>query len=147
MSRTTALRGQHDSLVTLAGEITAAADALAHTGDIEPLQKLLRVLDTILTAHLASEDRLLYPELLASGDRKTATVASRFCEEMGGLTNSYAEFAARWNSPEALLADPAGFKRAWTTLEGALSFRIQREDAELYPLADALAREPERNAG
>ena len=147
MSRTSALRRQHDSLVALAGQITTAAEALADSSQSEPLQRLLRELDTILTTHLASEDRLLYPELLASGDRKTATVASRFCEEMGGLTNSYADFAARWNSPEALLADPAGFKRAWTTLEGALSFRIQREDAELYPLADALAREPERNAG
>lgn len=145
MSRTTALRKQHDAITALAGDITRAAENLSDADAAEKIHRLLRQIDTILTTHLASEDRLLYPEMLASADRRTASTASRFCEEMGGLTTSYAEFAARWLSAGALLADPAGFKRDWTGLEGALSFRIQRENAELYPLADALG--DERQAG
>lgn len=147
MSRTSALRKQHDAIAVLAADVTRAADALAEGGAAEPLQRLLRQLDTILTAHLASEDRLLYPELLASGHRRAAATASRFCEEMGGLTDSYGEFAARWRTAGALLADPAGFKRDWTALSGALAFRIQRENAELYPLADALNDTSGREAG
>lgn len=147
MSRTTALRKQHDAIAVLARDITQAAESVTDTDSAERLQRLLRQLNTILTTHLASEDRMLYPELLASGDHRTAATASRFCEEMGGLTNSYGEFAARWPSAESLLADPAGFKRDWTVLEGALGFRIQRENAELYPLADALSDASRRNAG
>ena len=147
MSRTSALRKQHDAIGVLAGDITLAADSLAETGRAEPLQRLLHQLDTLLTTHLASEDRLLYPEMLASDDRRTAEIASRFCEEMGGLTSTHAAFAARWLTAAALLADPAGFKRDWTTLAGALAFRIQRENAELYPLADAASEGPERLAG
>lgn len=145
MSRTTALRKQHDAIAILAEDITRAADAMVNGAAAEPLQRLLRQLDTVLTTHLASEDRLLYPELRACGDRRAAATASRFCEEMGGLTDSYGEFAARWRSSEALLADPATFKREWASLSGALAFRIQRENAELYPLADALG--DEREAG
>ena len=147
MSRTTDLRKQHDAIALLAGDISRAAAALAETGAAEALYGLLHQFDTILTAHLASEDRLLYPELLASDDRRTAAIASRFCEEMGGLNSTYAEFAARWPSAAALMADPAGFQRDWTVLEGALGFRIQRENAELYPLADALKDTSEHQAG
>ena len=147
MSRTTALRKQHDAIAVLAADITSAAKGQIDSEAAERLQRLMRQLDTILTTHLASEDRLLYPELLASGDHRTAATASRFCEEMGGLTNSYREFTARWRSVDALLTDPAGFKRDWATLEGALGFRMQRENAELYPLADALSEASERKVG
>lgn len=147
MSRTAALRKQHDAIAVLAADITRAAGVLDDAGEAEHMLRLLRQLETILTTHLSSEDRLLYPELLASGDRRTAATASRFCEEMGGLTASYGEFSARWRSAEALLADPRAFKRDWTILEGALSFRIQRENAELYPLADALSDAWEHKAG
>ena len=147
MSRIAALRQEHDALAALAEDITRAANVLSGSEEAERLERLLVQFDTILTTHLADEDRQLYPQLLASGDRRTAATASRFCEEMGGLAHSYTEFAARWRSAETLLADPAGFKRAWTALEGALAFRIQRENAELYPLADALAHEADSNAG
>ena len=141
VSRTSSLRKQHDALVALAGEIGDACAALGHGDDAAHLHGLLGQFDTILTAHLASEDRLLYPEMLAAADRKTAALASRFCEEMGGLVADYARFAAHWNSAEALRANPDGFRREWTELNGALNFRIQRENAELYPLADALGDE------
>ena len=147
MSRTTALRKQHDAIGILAADVSQSVDALGDAGEAEQMLRRLRQLDTILTTHLSSEDRLLYPELLASGDHRTAATASRFCEEMGGLTSSYAAFAARWSSAKALLADPAAFKRDWTVLVGALSFRIQRENAELYPLADALSDASARQAG
>lgn len=148
MSRTSSLRKQHDSLLILSDDITSAAAELLSDGrNAQPLQRLLRQFDTVLTTHLMSEDRLLYPELAASGDRRTAATARRFCEEMGGLASVYAKFAARWRSAEELLADPAGFARDWSTLRGALTFRIQRENAEIYPLADAPWEPPARKAG
>lgn len=147
MSRTSALRKQHEALSALALDISKAANSVSEIGSAGELERLLRELDTVLTAHLASEDRMLYPEMLASGDRRAAGIASRFCEEMGGLTGSYAAFADRWSTAAAICADPAGFKREWTVLEGALSFRIQRENAELYPLADALGEAARREAG
>ena len=138
MSRTSSLRKQHDSLMVLTAEIDEASTQLSGALDAGRLHRMLRQFDTLLKTHLVSEDRLLYPEMLASGDRRTATLASRFCEELGGLTNEYEDFAARWHSPEALQADPAEFRREWAGLHGKLAFRVQRENAELYPLADVL---------
>lgn len=147
VSRTTTLREQHDALLALAGEIGNLAGALNCARDAERLFPLLRQLGTILTAHLVAEDRILYPEMLASNDRRTAALASRFCEEMGGLTRNYACFSARWTSPDSLAADPDGFWREWAALCGALTFRIQRENAELYPLADAANEAAGEKAG
>ena len=147
MSRTSSFREQHDSLLALAGEISEASTGLASMLDAERLHRLLRQFDAILTEHLASEDRSLYPDMLASSDRRTAALASRFCEEMGGLTKDYARFAARWTSARALLDDQDTFQRDWTGLQGALAFRIQRENAELYPLADAADGARGRKAG
>jgi hypothetical protein len=131
----------------LARDISDAGTGLAGLLDAERLYRLLRQFDAILTEHLASEDRSLYPDMLASSDRRTAALASRFCEEMGGLTKDYAVFAARWSSAQALLDAPDAFQRDWTDLQGSLAFRIQRENAELYPLADAADGAPDRKTG
>jgi hypothetical protein len=146
LSRTSTLRRQHGALLALAGEIGDAGGRLTTTLDAERLHRLLEQFDAILTTHLALEDGVLYPEMLAAGDR-AAALASRFCKEMGGLMGDYAAFAARWSSLENLLADPDGFMREWTVLEGALGFRIQRENAELYPLADAIGEARGQQSG
>lgn len=142
MSRTAKLRKQHDELAVLAGAIGEASAGLDDPAAGERLHGLLRQFDAVLTEHLATEDRILYPEMLAASDRRTAALASRFCEEMGRLTTDYAAFAARWNAPAALLADPGTFRRDWAVLRDALAFRMQRENAELYPLADAQGDPP-----
>lgn len=147
MSRTSSLRKQHESIAVLAGDINTAVRTLDGRMEAERLHRLLRQLDTILTTHLASEDRLLYPEMLASPDRQAAAAASRFCEEMGGLQASYSAFSARWTSADELLADPASFTREWNAVLRALGTRIERENAELYPLADALDDGRDRMAG
>ncbi|PXA91856.1 cation-binding protein [Nostoc sp. 3335mG] len=84
-----------------------------------------------LFAHLAKEDRLLYPLLRRSPDRATAALADRFAAELGGLADRFREYMCRWTA-ERIARDPDGFERDTRALSMQLDERIRREEAELY---------------
>lgn len=146
MSRTTTLRRQHDSIILLAGEIDTASGEIETRADAELVVKLLARFDSILTAHLISEDKFLYPVMIGSADAATAETAGRFNREMGGLLEVYAAFAAHWKNPSAVLATPGKFRSQWSRLLAALSARIDCENTQLYPLADAMEESGTRSA-
>lgn len=54
---------------------------------------------------------------------------------MGGLGQTYAAFAERWQRHERIMADFALFAREARTVLAALAERIERESDILYPLA------------
>ena len=84
-----------------------------------------------LLAHLATEDRLLYPMLRRSPDRTTAELAERFATELGGLADTFKDYMLGW-TPERMQRDPDGFERDTHALFERLGERIRREEAELY---------------
>jgi len=47
-------------------------------------------------------------------------------------------FAARWSSGEVIAAAPARFRTEADGVFAALGRRIERENEQLYPLADAI---------
>lgn len=98
----------------------------------------LRKLNATITLHLAIEDRMLYPALANANNPQVAAAGKRFQHEMGGLAAAYENFAARWDSAAAIAAAPDQFGREAAGLLDALHARIQHEDRELLPLAEAL---------
>lgn len=83
--------------------------------------------------HLAVEDRVVYPALANSGRPELAAMGRFYQEEMGGLAQAYTEFAGRWNLPNRVAADPAGFRKEANAVFKALFLRAKREESELYP--------------
>jgi len=146
MSRTTMLRKQHDFILDLAGEIDKVLDQLVTEIDVARLQKLLARFDNILTIHLQSEDTFLYPAMQASSNQEASETATRFHEEMGGLLGVYAKFSLRWASAKAIFEQQPLFRQEWNDLCAALGNRIERENGELYPLADAMGPDAERKS-
>ncbi|HTV85586.1 MAG TPA: hemerythrin domain-containing protein [Dyella sp.] len=88
--------------------------------------------------HLAAEDRVLYPALAQADDPFVAHVGRRFQQDMGGIAEAFAAFIARWNLPAKIAADPAGFKEDANAIFKALHARVQRENRDLYPLAEMI---------
>ncbi len=84
-----------------------------------------------LLAHLATEDRLLYPMLRRSPDQATAALADRFAAELGGLAEMFKDYMRHWTA-ERMACDPDGFERDTRALSTQLDERIRREEAELY---------------
>jgi hemerythrin-like domain-containing protein len=120
------LRAEHAALMALARII------LAMVGD--PARPALR--DT-LVRHLKCEDWALYPRLRASGDPELVRVTRAFELEMGDLADDFTAYDDKWTAAR-VAADWAGFRRETMTVLARLARRVEREDRELYPLADKL---------
>jgi hemerythrin-like domain-containing protein len=85
-------------------------------------------------AHLALEDRILYPALQRQGDDRVRTTAARIQAEIGALAESFARYMAGWTD-ERITRDWRGFCTDSDRILDALARRIDREDRILYPLA------------
>ncbi len=114
---------------------SVAADLLRHAEarPIDPasIATTRWSLSRLLFAHLATEDRVLYPMLRRSADRKTAELADRFATELGGLADTFKGYMLDWTA-ERIQRDPDGFERDTRMLYARLGERIRREEAELY---------------
>lgn len=138
MSRTKNFRIQHDELLKLAEEITAMLAPARIAGESAKVRELLSKLAGQLRVHLAMEDKALYPTLLAAKDPNVQATARRFVDDMGGITKVFGDYSAKWATSSAIAASPERFVADTKALFGALGKRIERENQDLYPLADNL---------
>lgn len=138
MCRTANLRRQHDAAVALVGEISALSDRLGEPGIPYRVGLLLAKLTGLLRIHFAQEDKLLYPYMIHSADPDASSTAMAFQAEMGGLGGAYEAFASRWSSGETIRTAPAAFRKEAGDVFAALALRIERENSQLYPLADGI---------
>ncbi|MFK2879156.1 hemerythrin domain-containing protein [Rhodanobacter hydrolyticus] len=104
----------------------------------EAIHRQLSAMSSAIKLHLAAEDRMLYPALMRAADPAIAQTGQRFQEEMGGLATTYMAFATRWALANKIAADPQGFRDDANEVFKALHQRVQRENRELYPLAERL---------
>lgn len=88
--------------------------------------------------HLAKEDKSLYPRLLESGDRAIVSLTQRFIDEMGDLSATFGARTNRWGSPANIFERRDDSAAETAQVLGALGQRFDRENNELYNLADTL---------
>ncbi len=114
---------------------------LVQAGIVDNAEAIARALigmNTTIKFHLAAEDAMLYPALLAANDATVAQLGQRYQDEMQGLVGTYAEFSRRWRVGSQIAAAPEQFRSEANNVFKPLHGRIQREDNELYPAAEAL---------
>ncbi|MDP9424377.1 MAG: hemerythrin domain-containing protein [Pseudomonadota bacterium] len=111
-----------------------------------PLLMQLNRLNGVLRLHLAHEDVELYPALMASTDPKVARTARLFVDELGGLALEIECFASHWSCSASIASNFQEFREAAEELVLALAVRIERENRQLYPLAEAEAAAQSRKA-
>lgn len=130
----TELRRQHD-------EISHIAHRLAHaTADRTTPRSVGAIrwqLARQLMAHLALEDRILYPALQRAGDDRTRTAAATLQAETGALAESFSRYMTAW-SDDRVAREWADFCVETQAIIRALSERVDRENRSLYPLADKI---------
>ncbi|MBE1159972.1 hemerythrin domain-containing protein [Dyella acidiphila] len=124
--------------VELLAAVTALRE-LVQSGVQEHADAIVSQLVTMSSAiklHLAAEDRVLYPALANAADQQVAQTGRQFQQEMGDLAGAYASFVSRWNLVGKISKDPEGFRSDANNVFKALHLRVQRENRELYPLAE-----------
>lgn len=130
------LRGEHAALKTLARAIGLFIQAVK-----PPRPRALEAVRTIfrdtLMRHLNCEDWALYPRLQASGVPELARMANEFVEQMGHIADDFEAYDRKWTA-RRVAADWPAFCRETEAILAVFSTRLEREDRELYPLADGL---------
>jgi iron-sulfur cluster repair protein YtfE (RIC family) len=114
---------------------------LVHAGvkeNAESIAKMIVAMSSNIKLHLSTEDQMLYPTLIASGKPAAVELARKFQTEMGSIATAYGEFSRKWNLGTKVSADPEGFRAEAGQIFKALHERIQRENKELYPAAEAV---------
>ena len=101
----------------------------------DAIHRQLSAMNSAIKLHLAAEDRMLYPALMKAADPAVAQTGRQFQEEMGGLGRVFTDYNNKWQT-SAIRTDVEGFANETRKVFGALAKRIERENNELYPLAD-----------
>ena len=140
------LRGQHDAALDMAQRLLELIDAYRPGGPGYPILMQLNRLYGVMRVHFAHEDVELYPALVGSADPKVARTAQVYVEEMGGLALNLECFARQWSCSASITNNFAEFSQAANDMMLALAVRIERENQYLYPLAEAVAAQPRRDA-
>ncbi len=135
MAATEQFRKDHQELVTMVTELVKTVESGIEQ-NAEGISKMLSSFSGKLKIHLATEDNALYPQMLNSSDAELKDLAQKFKDEMGGLKSAYEEFTSKYATKSKIEADAAGFKQAFEGIVKALSDRINREENELYRIAD-----------
>lgn len=121
------LSQEHAELDALAVKLLAEVDADVPSTALSALRWRLT---HVLMVHLAKEDKVLYPRLLARPE--TQALAKRFVEELGDLAETYQAYTATWPI-ERVESDWPRFGEATRKVMAALQRRILREERDLYP--------------
>ena len=130
------LRAEHAALVTLSRIILGMVRA-GHPPRPAELASARAKLRENLVRHLKCEDWILYPRLMATGDQDLMRITRDFEIEMGDLAADFAAYDEKWTGDRAA-ADWAGFCRETAAIFDMLAARVEREERELYPLAETL---------
>lgn len=136
MGQTDPFRRQHQEILGLVKELQPRLDVVSLRRDAAPVATGLQRLAAMLKAHLALEDSTLYPKLLAHADPAVAATARRYQQEMGGLQTVFSNYIERWPTASSIQQEPDLFVSQTQQVVGALLARVEREDGELYPMAD-----------
>lgn len=137
---TALLRHQHHEIASIVNEMRKhlLAPQRMTRATADGLHASMELLSGRLSAHLMIEDRGLYPKLEAATVPSAAATGARFAKEMVPIARSWDEFKAHWSSGELIHADTKRFADECATFFHVLSHRIDAEEKELYPQADAL---------
>jgi hypothetical protein len=129
-------RRQHDELRELALEIDAALKAPSFPGNAREVRRMMARLKGKLVVHSSMENEALYPRLLEHADPAVRALAQNLFEELGGIYDVFAVHHGKWSSVELIEANPRAYAQHTQEIFDKLKLRMDREDKELYPLAD-----------
>ncbi len=128
------LTGHHEKIWQLIHELQSYKtdrEVLDHAAKIS---LSIAKLSGILSIHLASEDKYLYPTLQKDSNPQICQTAEKFSNEMGHLAEVYSSYKDSFMVASKIQAAPAVFLTETQHVFTVLSERLHREDQELYPL-------------
>jgi hemerythrin-like domain-containing protein len=131
-------REQHARLTSLARVLDSLLDEEALARDGSAARLAVSRIAGALQIHLAMEDESLYPSLLSHSNAELRDRARHLRDGLAGLRDGLARYLGRWPTHAAIERDAPAFAQQTRELLAQLARRIELEDRELFPLAEAL---------
>lgn len=135
MAHITAYLKQHSELLGIIVQISDKLNQESIETDTKAVVDLLTIFTLKLGFHLSMEDKVLYPNILNSPVDEARKTAKKFMDEMGGISEVFKTYRAKWVGAEEIQANIGDFIVETNNLFKALQNRIAREEEELYILA------------
>jgi len=129
-------RRQHEELLELALEVDAALNPPSFPRNARDVRRMMARLKGRLVVHSTMENDALYPRLFQHESPSVRALAQALFEELGGIYETFADHHAKWSSVDLMEADPSGYAQHTRAIFDKLKLRMERENTELYPLAD-----------
>jgi Hemerythrin HHE cation binding domain len=129
-------RRQHEELLELALEVDAALNPPSFPANARDVRRMMARLKGKLVVHSTMENDALYPRLFQHDDPTIRALAQALFEELGGIYETFAIHHSKWSSVDLIEADPSGYVQHTRDIFDKLRLRMERENTELYPLAD-----------
>jgi hemerythrin-like domain-containing protein len=136
MAITDNLKKQHKEISDIVKQISLLLNPDMLSQEAEQAGILLSKLAENLEIHLAWEDKALYPALQRHPKEEVRILTQVFSDEMGGISKTFARYAANWPNATAIQKDPDGFINESQEIFASLSSRINQENNHLYPLLE-----------
>ncbi len=130
-------RRQHDELARIADSIEQRLADVQAGGSAAEVRRLLAQYTGKLGIHLRMEDEALYPRLLGGRDGILRRRAAALKTSVGALDGEFQTFVRAWPSAASIEVNLLEFSRQFGRIRQSVARRMQREEAELYPLMDA----------
>ncbi|QAA92959.1 hemerythrin domain-containing protein [Pollutimonas thiosulfatoxidans] len=101
------------------------------------IARQVKALGSVVTLHLAVEDRILYPSLQKGADLKLAEMGRAYEEDMKGIANEFIAFSRKWSVAKTVAEKAEEFRAEANSVLKVLHSRMQRENTEFYPAIEA----------
>jgi hypothetical protein len=138
MDSMTILRFEHKQIASMAADLTTFVNQPVPP---EPLEFLAfrREFGRKLATHLAREDWVVYPSLLADQNPDVRVLATRLAADAFDFSEAFRAYSRRWTTVP-IAADWSGFRKDTLAILARLQLRVHLEDRDLYPLFDGPGR-------
>ncbi len=93
----------------------------------------ISALSTVVTMHLAIEDRILYPALQNGKNQKLAAMGKAYQDDMKGIASSFIAFSRKWSNVTEVATKAEEFRAEANRVLKMVHERMQRENTEFYP--------------
>lgn len=137
MNQLNQLKNQHTEILDIIKESKILVNDLSDENKTS-LAKNISRLAGILKIHLANEDRYLYPSFINSGEATLKAKSEAYQKEMGNLNTIFTEFKNSYNTKSKIDQKETEAKKAILEVFSAVEKRIDKEDHDLYILAEKL---------
>jgi hemerythrin-like domain-containing protein len=135
MAITDFAREQHHDLIGILGEISMLINRSNIAIQPHTMRHLIAKFINQFKIHLAGEREFIYPQLMAHNDAAIRQTAKQYQQEMSSIDPMIESWHKKW-SISAIASDTNTFMDETESIFTAVKKRIDKEENELYPLAD-----------